>query len=482
MQESILSAGIDVGTSTTQLIFSRLVIENVSGFGMIPKIEIVNKEVVYRSDIYDTPLISNEEIDGEAVRKILANEYKKAGVKTSDLSTGAVIITGETSRKRNAREVVNALSELAGDFVVATAGPDLESVLAGRGSGAAALSEKTGSLVANIDIGGGTSNICYFKNGKVVDTACLDIGGRLIKIKDGKVVYISDKLKRLLKMKAIYLSEGDTVGSSDDETGRKLQVVAKYMTDYLEQSVGLIKKTDDLGFMKTNKLIEYEEIPDIITFSGGVADCIYKEYDDEFKFHDIGILLGKSIAQSDVFKSYLNGNESETMRATVVGAGNYSMDVSGSTIEYQNCRFPIKNIPVVYVDIAENNLDSLSERIKKSAEAVKDGEIYKQIALASKGIRCPSFEQIEKISGQITEAMKADIENGNILLIVLQADMGKSLGQAIKRRIGRDKPVVCIDSVSCKYGDYIDIGEPMASGKVLPVVVKTLIFQTEEGR
>ena len=158
MQESILSAGIDIGTSTTQLIFSRLVIENVSGFGMIPKIEIVKKEVVYRSNIYDTPLISNEEIDGEAVRRILENEYKIAGVKTSDLSTGAVIITGETSRKRNAREVVNALSELAGDFVVATAGPDLESVLAGRGSGAAALSEKTGSLVANIDIGGGTSN------------------------------------------------------------------------------------------------------------------------------------------------------------------------------------------------------------------------------------------------------------------------------------------------------------------------------------
>lgn len=482
MQESILSAGIDIGTSTTQLIFSRLVIENVSGFGMIPKIEIVKKEVVYRSNIYDTPLISNEEIDGEAVRRILENEYKIAGVKTSDLSTGAVIITGETSRKRNAREVVNALSELAGDFVVATAGPDLESVLAGRGSGAAALSEKTGSLVANIDIGGGTSNICYFKNGKVVDTACLDIGGRLIKINNERITYISDKMKGFLKKKNIHLSEGDRVSPSDGENIRKLIDITECMTDILEQSVGLVKKTDDLELMMTNKLIEYDEIPDIITFSGGVADCIYKEYDDEFKFNDIGILFGKSIAESTGFKDYLTGNASETMRATVVGAGNYSMDVSGSTIEYQNCRFPIKNIPVVYVDIAENDIDSLAERIKKNAEAVKDGEKHKQIALASKGIRCPSFEQIEQMAGQITEAMKDDIENGSILLIVIQADIGKSLGQAIKRRLGRDKPVVCIDSVSCKYGDYIDIGEPMASGKVLPVVVKTLIFQTEEGR
>ena len=247
-----------------------------------------------------------------------------------------------------------------------------------------------------------------------MDTACLDIGGRLIKINNERITYISDKMKVFLKKKNIHLSEGDRVSPSDGENIRKLIDITECMTDILEQSVGLVKKTDDLEFMKTNKLIEYDGIPDIITFSGGVADCIYKEYDDEFKFHDIGILFGKSIAESTGFKDYLIGNASETMRATVVGAGNYSMDVSGSTIEYQNCRFPIKNIPVVYVDIAENDIDSLAERIKKNAEAVKDGEKHKQIALASKGVLF--LDELPLFSKSSIEALRQPLEEKKVVI------------------------------------------------------------------
>lgn len=479
MEEKILSAGIDIGTSTTQLVFSRLWIQNVSGFGMIPQIKIVKKEILYRSDIYYTPLISTEEIDAEAVKKIIWTEYKKAGVLPEDLTTGAVIITGETSKKRNAREVVDALSKIAGNFVVATAGPDLESVLAGRGAGAAALSMQTGKLVANLDIGGGTSNICYFRDGKVVETGCLDIGGRLIKIENGKVSYISEKMKQFMGKKNIVFKVGEAVDLEKKECYEKFQVLTKCMTELLEQSVGLAEPSQELEFMKTNRLIKTKQVPDMITFSGGVADCIYKKYENKLAFGDIGVLLGEAIEKSERFQLYLMENQvEETMRATVVGAGNYSMEVSGSTIEYKNCSFPIKNIPVVHVDITEENLENLHLEIKNKVSRFREGE-RNQIALAAKGLPCPSFLQIEKIAEEIIKAMKAEIEEEHILILILETDIGKALGQAIRRRMPKEKPVLCIDKIICSQGDYIDIGEPIASGNVLPVVVKTLIFYAE---
>ena len=96
LHEVILSVGIDIGTSTTQLIFSRLTIENRASSYTVPRIQIVDKEVIYRSLIYFTPLKSNTEIDAEAGKKIVRDEYQSAGIKPEDVQTGAVIITGET--------------------------------------------------------------------------------------------------------------------------------------------------------------------------------------------------------------------------------------------------------------------------------------------------------------------------------------------------------------------------------------------------
>ena len=187
MKEQILSVGIDIGTSTTQLIFSRLTIVNLASSYTVPRISIVDKEVIYKSAIYFTPLKSQTEIDGARVGEIISQEYRKAGMKPEDLQTGAVIITGETARKVNANTVLQTLSGMAGEFVVATAGPDLESVLSARGAGTDKISEEKRETVANIDIGGGTSNIAFFRKGNLQGTSCLDIGGRLRKIDQGKV-------------------------------------------------------------------------------------------------------------------------------------------------------------------------------------------------------------------------------------------------------------------------------------------------------
>ena len=177
MKETITSVGIDIGTSTTQLIFSRLTIENLASSYTVPRISIVDKEVIYRSHIYFTPLKSQQEIDVEAVRKIVKEEYEKAGMTPDMLQTGAVIITGETARKQNANLVLEMLSDMAGDFVVATAGPDLESVLSGKGAGADRISEEERICVANVDIGGGTSDIAVISLDGVVVSSSIKVAG-----------------------------------------------------------------------------------------------------------------------------------------------------------------------------------------------------------------------------------------------------------------------------------------------------------------
>jgi ethanolamine utilization protein EutA len=208
MREEILSVGIDIGTSTTQLVFSKIIIENLASNFSIPRISIVDKQIIYRSEIYFTPLKSQREIDGEKIRELVEGEYHKAGIAPLDVKTGAVIITGETARKQNANDVLQKLSGLAGEFVVATAGPDLEGIISARGAGADKISEEEDSTVINLDVGGGTTNIAVFKEGKLLDTGCLDIGGRLIRIDEfsGKVLYIAEKIKEIIKLKHVSIA------------------------------------------------------------------------------------------------------------------------------------------------------------------------------------------------------------------------------------------------------------------------------------
>lgn len=469
--EEILSAGIDIGTSTTQLVFSRMILQNTGGFGRIPQIKVVSKEVIYESEIYFTPLSSREEIDGERVHEIIKKEYEKAGVRPADLATGAVIITGETSRKRNAESVVRAIADVAGEFVVATAGADLESVLAGKGAGAAALSQKTGKRVVNLDIGGGTTNICVFENGNMVDTACLDIGGRLIRVKDGRVIYMAPKLQWLCDRLEIDLAEG---GTAEPEKLRRLTAA---MAELLAEAVHLAPEAAELSYMQTNHLLADSTPPDIVMFSGGVAAC-FGEEENLFRYGDIGILLAQAIRKNEAFRRAAVTDARETMRATVIGAGNYSMNISGSTIEYTTKPFPLKNIPVVKLLLErEEEIEKLPENMHRALLLYKEEqEKDRQVALAMKGLKCPTFAQVQRIAELIAGQYVRECGMGRHLILVLEEDIGKAIGQALHHRLKEKCSVICIDGISCGSGDFIDLGEPVASGNVIPVIVKTLIF------
>ena len=476
MHEVILSVGIDIGTSTTQLIFSRLTIENRASSYTVPQISIVNKEVIYRSDIYFTPLKSATEIDAEAVKKIVRDEYKAAGKSPKDLQTGAVIITGETARKQNANDVLEALSDLAGDFVVATAGPDLESVLSARGAGADAISKENRNTVANIDVGGGTSNIALYHKGTLRGTSCLDVGGRLIKIENGKISYIFNKTQALAKKHGIDIKVGDRA----DEA--QLMKVARLMADQLAQALHLEAQDEDHAGLYTNDGKPLPTEPKIVgvTYSGGVADCVYKVNDnDVFRYGDIGVLLGRAIRENTALSSIKRYDAIETIRATVVGAGTHATDVSGSTIRYDQKQLPLKNVPVLKVsEEDEATLESLKTSIREQLPLYRPEGEMEQVAIAFTGEKRTSFAEIQELAKAIIESTKEVIESKYPLIVVVENDVGKVLGNALNVLLSNKKDVICIDSIHTSSGDYIDIGEPVAGGQVLPVVIKTLIFNS----
>lgn len=479
MKETLISVGIDVGTTTTQVIFSNITIENMSSGARVPEFKIVGKEIFYKGKIHFTPLRSNTEIDETALKEIIEREYKNAGINPDDIDSGAVIITGETARKENAQNISKVLSGYAGEFVVATAGPDLEGIIAGKGSGAAKLSYENNDIVANFDIGGGTTNIAVFSQGEPIDTTCLDIGGRLLRFdKSGLVEYISPKLADICKEVNISLEKGKRY---PDEVIRK---ICRYMAEILLEVSGVRSRSRllELTLSPKSTALRLDYKIDRVSFTGGVADYIYNNQAeaDLYKFGDIGILLGYEI------KAILNDFASkvimpeETIMATVVGAGTQTMDISGSTISYsQSATLPLKNIPIIEITEKEERVNE--EELEKTIMAKLQWyclETQKQkVALFLKGERNVSFEKVTSLSKVIAKVWEEFYPHGEEVIVVIENDMAKVLGQSISRKLSnKQREVVCIDGIKVSSGDYIDIGKPIGNGSVLPVVIKTLVF------
>ena len=454
--ERLLSVGIDLGTSTTQLVFSCLQLKNAAAPFAVPDVQITEKEILYQSDIHFTPLLSDTVIDADAVRQLVAAEYEKAHIEKSQVDTGAVIITGETARKDNAREVLSALSGFAGDFVVATAGPDLESVLAGAGAGADAFSRRHHCSVLHFDIGGGTTNMALYESGELKATGCLNVGGRLIKVQNGKITYLSPVLQELCELSA-----------GQPATEETLAPVVSLLVQALEDmAFGRGEKIPHS--LRTTPLMELPETIDCFSFSGGVADLIYTDAPPPtFSYGDIGVLLGQAIRRSGLLQHRCMVPE-QTIRATVVGAGSHSTRLSGSTITFRDASFPYRNLPVLALTEAEQSAPA-EAIVRKRSWFHQSGQ--DTVVLFLPGFVSPTFAQIQ----QLAEAIVYAAQDLQPLLICVEADMGKALGQAILSH-NPQRELVCLDGIRLTQGAYLDIGRPVAGGTALPVVVKTLIF------
>ena len=451
MSERLLSVGLDVGTTSTQMIVSELVVENKAGSFTVPEMQIAQRRMLYKSKVHFTPLKGEHLVDGGAIRELVEREYTLAGITRQQVDTGAVIITGETSRKENAREVLSALSEFAGDFVVATAGPDLESVLAAKGAGAVDFSSQSGKTVLHMDIGGGTANLALIEDGVITRTGCLNVGGRLLKFSEnGEITYVSPVLVGRCSLKV-----------GDQPTRAQVEEVAQSLVQALEMAAGLRKPTDLLDKLTTEgTAMQPPEGQVVLSFSGGVADCIDNAL-PWLAFGDMGPVLGQAIRRSELCRQeYRLGQE--TIRATVIGAGCHSAQLSGSTVFYRDVALPFQNLPVVRLTQQEQQRQDLAALLQERLSR-QDTEAVVSLP----GFPSPDYAQVKNLASQIAEGMA-----NQRILVAVETDMAKALGQALA--LLTDRPVLCIDRVKLREGDYLDVGQSV--GSALPVVVKTLIL------
>ena len=474
---AILSVGIDVGTSTTQVVFSKLQMDNAGGYFSVPRVAIVDKEVVYKSEVYMTPLKTDVLIDTDALRDIVAAEFRKAGYRPEDTDSGAVIITGESARKENSDAVLKSLSDFAGDFVVSAAGPDMESLIAGKGSGAWQYSMDHHCRVANLDIGGGTTNVVLFEDGETLARGCLDIGGRLICMNpQGIITKVSPAAAVVAQAAGVSVSVGDRC----DEL--KLTAVTRQMAAALNAYLGVGTKDIDaiLRQIKTPGSSDFPvpEKVQAVFFSGGVADLIYHESADTWAYGDIGVLLGRAIRESRLFTDFQKMEPGETIRATVVGAGTYTTTISGSTITYSDDIFPLKNIPVIKLDeeLQEACFAGETEPVIRRIQWVLGQNDEEHFILAMPGKRNPGYMEMKRAAASIRQIMDRVQPPGEPILLVIESDIAKAMGQMIRQQPDLKRQVVAIDSIHVEDGEYVDMGKPMMNGMVIPVVVKTLIF------
>ena len=372
------------------------------------------------------------------------------------------------------------MSGLAGDFVVATAGSDLESVLAGRGAGAAELSrQRISRPLANLDIGGGTTNIAVFLDGHPTDTSCLDIGGRQITVDKAtkRLAAFSPKVAELAESMGLKLKVGDLADL------KALDAICDRLAIIMAQCLGLCEgPAKDLELFLTAHPLRKSWQLSALTFSGGVADFIYSgEVSDEpFKYGDVGPILGAAVQRCSALSKLEILKPRETIRATVVGAGSNALELSGSTITITHQEIlPLKNLPILKLD-PEDEADDykhLSSRLAEKLSWYRESELdeYQPMAVALAGIKNPTYEQVLSLRDKLLNGLDYYLAKSESLVVVIEEDMAKSLGQALRAALPRKK-IISLDSIKVENGDYIDIGLPVSGGRVVPVIVKTLVF------
>ncbi|MHA1952564.1 MAG: ethanolamine ammonia-lyase reactivating factor EutA [Candidatus Heimdallarchaeaceae archaeon] len=469
---NVLSVGIDVGSSTSHLVFSGLTLRREQSFmNMSNRFHLINRKLIYEGNIIDTPLIDRFTIDIDAVVAFFEEEYKKAGIKTEMVDTGAVIVTGETARKQNAEEIVRRLSSTSGKFVSAAAGPNFESLLGAMGSGIVDHTLKDGNTIMNIDIGGGTSNLAIASKGQVTSTSCINVGGRLLGIdKDFRVWRIDEPTEFLLKELNLDYKIGEIIPE------KHVRLVAQeYAKALVEVIRGPVKSKITKKLMMTDNL-DFSIPIDGYSFSGGVAEFIYGEKNT---FDDIGLYLAEEI-QSLMKKHKLTISEPKNkIRATVIGAGSFSLSVSGSTCYFdKSILFPLDNIPVINVNIRKENYspEKLSKEIDNAFRRFDMKEGKDLVALYFKDPIYRNNFYLSDFAKAIEEALPNSVTNSKMVILIFDQDMGGSLGIALRRDTALQTNLICMDELELEEGDWIDIGAPLYSGQAFPITVKSLVF------
>lgn len=469
----LTSVGIDIGSSTSHLMFSRLILRRRSQ-EMSSEFEIVHREVLYRSEILLTPYASPDTIDMDALAAFMERSYKAAGIAIDDVDTGAVICTGEAVRKQNSEAIIRMLAAAGGKFVCATAGPNLEAVLGAHGSGAVARSRENG-ICLHVDIGGGTAKLAVIESGVIIETASVNVGARLLAWdKDNRIVRLEAAGQTIAHASGHPLSLGDRI----DEPQK--QALAERLADVLSE----VMQRKPLSPLATGMIVsgplKYTGPIEEISFSGGVSEYIYGFYGREHG--DLGPLLGNAIRQRVRTLGLSLAGSLERIRATVIGASQYTVQLSSSTVFISRPGLlPQADLQVVPAhlpaDPAQLTASAVQEAILRGFERldIAPDDLQRPIALALLGPVIPNRASIKALCSGIMHTL------GPIShfpwIVILSADVAGLVGSILKEEENVTQDIIVIDGIKVGEFDFIDLGQPIKSVDAIPAVVKSLVFE-----
>jgi len=465
----LTSVGIDIGSSTSHLAFSRLVLERLDN-----RYVVATREIVHESEILLTPYTDDTTIDARSLGAFIDRQYALAGFAPNEIDTGALILTGVAVRRANARAIAELFASQAGKFVSVSAGDALEATLAAFGSGACARSIRESARVMNVDIGGGTAKVAVCEAGEVTAITAMDVGARVVAFDaEGCVKRVEEAGRRFARDVGLVLEVGEKPAA--DRLGAMVERMADHLFEVLSESA-LSKET--------NALLRLEPLrnarkPDAVTFSGGVSEYIYGR--EHGAFGDLGPLLARAIlARAKNWGPRIEPPE-EGIRATVIGASQYTIQVSGSTIFVSpQSALPLRNVPVITPDLP---LDDDMLDVGKIAAAVQTAlrrldlhEGEQAVALCYRWKRSATFARLDVFCRGIAAGLAKGLAQGLPLVLVGEGDVGGLIGIHCREETRVANPIVSIDGIVLREFDFIDIGALLDASGAVPVVIKSLVF------
>jgi ethanolamine utilization protein EutA len=469
----VLSVGVDIGSSTSHLVFSRIVLERLDS-----RYVVTRRETFYQSDILLTPYATEgmEDIDAAALGAFIERQYKDAKVDPDEIDTGALILTGVAVRRRNARKIGDLFARQAGKMVAVSAGDNLETVMAAYGSGAVARSIRDQATVMNVDIGGGTSKIAICAEGKVIDLTAVDVGARLVCTDEaGRVVRVEEAGRRFAAELGIKLDLGASLAPE------AAHALAARMADRLFEAMrGGSPQADGAGLVRLETLTHRGPITQV-TFSGGVSEYIYGR--EVTSFGDLGVQLAQEIrARVEGWGPTIECSN-EGIRATVVGASQYTTQVSGSTIYVSPLEaLPLRNVPVIAptmpLDAEVIDPAVVASAIKGVLRRLDLGEGDTPVAVFVPWRGSATFARLDGFCKGAVAGLADILARGHPLVLAGDGDVGGLLGIHLREEMRIENAIISVDGLELKDFDFIDIGVMLPTSGAVPVVIKSLIFPT----
>jgi ethanolamine utilization protein EutA len=469
----LTTVGIDIGSSTSHLMFARVHLQRLAQ-ALSSRFVVVRREVLWRSEVTLTPYLADNSIDAGALESFIHSAYDDAGIKRADIDTGAVILTGEALKRRNAQAIAELFADEGGRFVCASAGHHLEAIMAAHGSGAVGLS-RNGKVVLNVDIGGGTSKFALCRDGEVLETAAVAVGGRLVAHEGRRVTRVEGPALEAASTLGERIVLGDEFSPVSER--RLVDVLSGVLLDMIGGGDG-----GELGrrLLVTEPLASHGVTPDLVTFSGGVAEYVYGREQSDFGDLALGIAdtIRTAIASGSLGVEVVQPPEG--IRATVIGASQFSVQVSGNTVALsEEAVLPVHNLPVLHPrpDLADE-VDASEVAAAVHAAAVRYGleDGSAPVALSLKWSGEPLYRRLRSLADGLAAGMSPWIRAGHPVVVLLDGDIGSSLGHILRDEVGLPVPVVCLDGLALQELDYVDIGELIRPSHVVPLVIKSLLF------